>query len=82
MPSAPWPTFLLVTTATYVEITLVHGFQFAAADQPYLTAFVVSAVIGATVGATVGLFEVTLCYELLGAERPAPSERPRSARLH
>ena len=66
---APWPTVLLATIPTYVEITLVHGFQFATADQPYLTAFIVSAVIGATVGATVGLFEVTLSYELLRAER-------------
>jgi len=78
----PWPTVLLVTIPTYVEIILVHGFQFAAADQPYLTAFVVSAVIGATVGATVGLFEVTLCYELVGANGAAPSERPGSAGLH
>ncbi len=77
-----WPTFLLVTIPTYVEVTLVHGFQFAVAEQPYLTAFVVSAVIGATVGATVGLFEVALCYELLAAERAAPGERPGSARLH
>jgi hypothetical protein len=66
---APWPTVLLATIPTYVEITLVHGFQFATAEQPYLTAFTVSAVIGATVGATVGLFEVTLSYELLRAER-------------
>jgi hypothetical protein len=78
----PWPTFLLATIPTYVEITLIHGFQFAAAEQPYLTAFVVSAVIGATVGAVVGLFEVTLCYELLCAERAAPGERPGSAGLH
>ncbi len=79
---SPWPTFLLATIPTYVEITLVHGFQFAAAEQPYLTAFVVSALIGATVGAVVGLFEVTLCYELLRAERAAPSERPASAGMH
>ena len=57
---------------------LVHGFQFATAEQPYLTAFVVSAVIGATVGATVGLFEVTLSYELLHAERAAAGEQGRS----
>ena len=69
---APWPTVLLATIPTYVEITLVHGFQFATAEQPYLTAFIVSAVIGATVGATVGLFEVTLSYELLRAERADP----------
>lgn len=78
----PWPTFLLATIPTYVEITLVHGFQFSAADKPYLTAFVVSAVIGATVGAAVGLFEVTLCYELLRAEPAAPGERPGSTGLH
>jgi hypothetical protein len=65
---APWPTLLLATIPTYFEITLVHGFQFATAEQPYLTAFIVSALIGATVGATVGLFEVTLSYELLHAE--------------
>jgi hypothetical protein len=75
---APWPTLLLATIPTYVEITLVHGFQFATAEQPYLTAFVVSAVIGATVGATVGLFEVTLSYELLHAERAAAGEQGRS----
>jgi hypothetical protein len=78
----PWPTFLLATIPTYVEITLIHGFQFSAAEQPYLTAFVVSAVIGATVGAVVGLFEVTLCYELLRAEAAAPGERPGSGGLH
>jgi hypothetical protein len=66
---APWPTALLATIPTYVEITLLHGFQFATAEQPYLAAFIVSAAIGATVGAIVGLFEVTLAYELLRAER-------------
>ena len=79
-----WPTFLLATIPTYVEITLVHGFQFASAEQPYLVAFVVSALIGATVGAAVGLLEVTLCYELLSAERaagigPLGSTNPRGS---
>ena len=78
---SPWPTFLLATIPTYVEITLVHGFQFTTADQPYLAAFAVSALIGATVGATVGLFEVTLCYELLDAERATLAEPP-PATLH
>ena len=67
--TAPWPTVFLVTVPTYVEITLLHGFQFAEADYPYLAAFGVSAVIGATLGAFVGLFEVTLAYELLRVER-------------
>jgi hypothetical protein len=71
---ALWPTILLATIPTYVEITLVHGFQFATAEQPYLTAFIVSAAIGATVGATVGLFEVALSYELLHAERAQAGE--------
>ena len=64
-----WPTALLATIPTYIEITLLHGFQFATADKPYLAAFAVSAVIGATVGAVVGLLEVTLAYSLLAAER-------------
>ncbi|HET6171958.1 MAG TPA: hypothetical protein VFD90_05110 [Gaiellales bacterium] len=76
---APWPTMLLATIPTYVEITLVHGFQFATAEQPYLTAFIVSAVVGATVGATVGLFEVTLSYELLNAERASAHDSAVSA---
>jgi hypothetical protein len=67
--TALWPTVFLVTVPTYVELTLLHGFQFAEAGHPFLAAFVVSAVIGATVGAFVGLFEVTLAYELLRAER-------------
>ncbi|MGZ4381456.1 MAG: hypothetical protein ACXVZ3_08550 [Gaiellaceae bacterium] len=66
---ALWPTVFLVTVPTYVEITLLHGVEFAEADHSYLLAFGVSAVIGATVGAFVGLFEVTLAYELLLAER-------------
>jgi hypothetical protein len=66
---APWPTVLLATIPTYVEITLLHGFQFSTAEKPFLAAFVVSAAIGATVGAIVGLFEVTLAYELLRDER-------------
>jgi len=64
----PWPTLLLVAIPTYVEVTLLHGFQFETAEQPYLVAFIVGAVIGATVGAVVGLLEVTLTYELLRAE--------------
>src|SRR4029079_9671602 len=64
----PWPTLLLVAIPTYIEVTLLHGFQFETAEQPYLVAFVVGAVIGATVGAVVGLLEVTLTYELLRAE--------------
>ena len=67
--TAPWPTVFLVTVPTYVEITLLHGFEFAEAEHAYLLAFAVSAVIGATVGAFVGLFEVTLAYELLRSER-------------
>jgi hypothetical protein len=67
---APWPAFFVVTIPTYVEVTLLHGFQFAEAGHPFVVAFLVSAVIGATVGAAVGLFEVTLAYELLRAERP------------
>ena len=67
--TAPWPTVFLVTVPTYVEITLLHGFEFAEAEHAYLLAFAVSAVIGATVGAFVGLFEVTLAYELLRFER-------------
>ena len=67
--TALWPTVFLVTIPTYVEITLLHGVQFAEAEHAYLLAFGVSAVIGATVGAVVGLLEVTLAYELLGAER-------------
>jgi hypothetical protein len=66
---AVWPTVFLVTVPTYVELTLLHGVEFAEADHAYLLAFGVSAVIGATVGAFVGLFEVTLAYELLGSER-------------
>lgn len=65
---SPWPTLLLATIPTYVEITLLHGIQFETAEQPYLVAFAAGAVIGATVGAVVGLFEVTLAYELLRAE--------------
>ncbi len=67
--TALWPTVFLVTVPTYVELTLLHGVEFAEAEQPYLLAFGVSAVIGATVGAFVGLFEVTLAYELLRTER-------------
>ena len=66
---AVWPTVFLVTVPTYVELSLLHGVEFAESDHSYLLAFGVSAVIGATVGAFVGLFEVTLAYELLGAER-------------
>ena len=75
---APWPTALLATIPTYFEITLLHGFHFATAEQPYLAAFAVSALIGATVGAIVGLFEVTLAYELLGAERAESDDLRRS----
>jgi hypothetical protein len=67
---APWPTALLATIPTYVEVTLLHGFEFATADKPFLAAFAVSAGIGASVGAMVGLLEVTLAYELLATERP------------
>jgi len=67
--TAPWPTVFLVTVPTYVELTLMHGIEYAETDHAYLLAFGVSAVIGATVGAFVGLFEVTLAYELLLAER-------------
>lgn len=66
---APWPTVFVVTIPTYVEVTLMHSLEFAEADHSYLLAFAVSAVIGGTVGAAVGLFEVTLTYELLRAER-------------
>ncbi len=66
---AVWPTVFLVTVPTYVELTLLHGVEFAEAAHAYLLGFVVAAVIGATVGAFVGLFEVTLAYELLRAER-------------
>ncbi len=65
----PWPAVFLVTVPTYVEITLLHGFQLSQAAHPFLLAFALSAVIGATVGAFVGLFEVTLAYELLRVER-------------
>ena len=75
---APWPTALLATIPTYVEITLLHGFQFATAEQPFLAAFVISAGIGATVGAIVGLFEVTLAYELLDVERAESGNLHRS----
>ena len=37
--TAPWPTVFLVTVPTYVEITLLHGVQFAEAGHPYLLAF-------------------------------------------
>jgi hypothetical protein len=67
--TALWPTVFLVTVPTYVELTLLHGIEFEEAAHAYLLAFGASAVIGATVGAFVGLFEVTLAYELLRAER-------------
>jgi hypothetical protein len=73
----PWPTLLVATIPTYVEITLLHGIQFETAERPYLVAFAIGAVIGATVGAIVGLLEVTLTYELLHVERAGADDEAR-----